>query len=229
MSISRAGLDLGHPPSVPGAAWVFGQTCIRWDAWENKLFRPCKPCYKIFILWDVLIAIPDCKRIPDEHQTTVMRGASFGAAAMALACLHSASADTIQEKRLRADYCLGFFLAQKNYFPKLCAGVTTQICQQAVARNQTMLQRLIMYLSSTGGMGDTSAAMVQGKLDADQCFRILDDPQNFACDVACYQKRVARQTPAEAVRTAEETLRYCQYECHPICAKVFDCSNYDPW
>jgi hypothetical protein len=156
---------------------------------------------------------------------------------MALACLHSASADTIQEKRLRADYCLGFFLAQKNYIPKICANLDSvpapfriQNCQQTVAqRNITMLQRLTMYLSSTGGMGDTGTAMVQGKLDTDQCFRMLDDPQDFACDVACYQKRVARKTPAEAVRTAEETLRYCQYECHPICAKVFDCANYDPW
>ncbi len=113
---------------------------------------------------------------------------------MALACLHSASADTIQEKRLRADYCLGVLLAQKNYIPQVCAGVTTQICQQAVARNQTMRQRLIMYLSSTGGMGGTGTAMVQGKLDTDQCMRMLGDPQYPDCDVACYQKRVARQT-----------------------------------
>jgi len=158
-----------------------------------------------------------------------------------VACLLSAAAQdtgSIQEKRLRADYCLGFFLAQKNYIPTICADLDSkfpapfriQNCQQtSEQQNKTMLQRLTMYLSSTGGMGNTGTAMVQGKLDTDQCFRMLNDPQYLNCGLACYQKRVARQTPAEVLRTNKETLRYCQYECHPICAKVFDCANYDPW
>src|SRR5215831_15988909 len=152
---------------------------------------------------------------------------------MVVACLLSAAAQdtgSIQEKRLRADYCLGFFLAQKNYIPKVCANLDSKLpaplriqnCQQTVAQqNITILQRLTMYLSSTGGMGDTASAMVQGKLDTDQCFRMLDDPQYLNCELACVQKRAAPQTPAEALRTGEETFRYCRYACHPICAKAF--------
>ena len=169
------------------------------------------------------------------RKRAVITGArlAFGGLATTLACLQSAAAQdngSIQEKRLRAGYCLGYFLAQMNYMPKFCADVRMQNCQQEVTqRNITMRQRLAMYLIATGGMGDTVTATVQGKLDASQCFLIIDNPRVLDCEVACYQKRVAQQTPAEAVRTTEEALRYCEHECNSICAKVFDCVNYDPW
>ena len=92
-----------------------------------------------------------------------------------------------------------------------------------------MRQHLAMYLISTGGMGDTVTATVQGKLDATRCFSIIEDLRYLDCGVACYQKRVTHLSPAEAARRFEETTRYSEHECNPVCAKAFDCANYDPW
>jgi hypothetical protein len=158
---------------------------------------------------------------------------AFGGLTMALASLHSATAQdtgSIQEKRLRTAYCLGYFVAHESHWPQqLCAGAMMQNCQQAEQRSKTMRQRLAMYLTTTGGIGDTVTATVQGKLDANRCYTTIEDPQKLDCEVTCYQKRTTHLTPAEAAdRFAAET-DYCLHQCDPICARVFDCANYDPW
>jgi hypothetical protein len=94
-------------------------------------------------------------------------------------------AQNVEEKRLRAWYCLG----SVNYVASLivnssCEGLPDALSpgwcarsvQQAKINHEAQRRRLLLYLMSTGNLGDSGViAMAQGKSDAERCFTQLDD------------------------------------------------------
>jgi hypothetical protein len=160
---------------------------------------------------------------------------TFGVVAMALACLHSATAhdpDSIKEKRLRAEYCLGYFVAvQQIGTDQICAlspdtAGCAESARQGKLNNKLKVQRLALYLTATQKSGDYSEriATAQGKLDAEQCFANEADPQVLSCEAACMRRMMPRPS------SVEDALQHCGDECtSTVCKKTFDCLNYDPW
>jgi hypothetical protein len=127
---------------------------------------------------------------------------TLGTGMMLLVCLHSAAAQDIDTKRQRAAYCLGYVISAKAYFSTNAA---------ALQDLDNLQHRLAIYLSFTGGFGDsTTNVMILGKLATERCFGEIRQ--------SCLQRCQSAATPFR-----------CADECFTSCRKIAsDCGGFDP-